>query len=261
MNYNDFITLNDRDYNIMKQNYDRILENETQDLEEILVKMKNHREELMKQNADSRYDDILTKLDNNISDLSSIILNNNSNLLYKSKSPEIPQMKGIFRDKAISQQTDPSGAISPTRSKDEINSHNSMNQRPNNPMPSPEDTDRRPSPALPNDNIPTQKNRPNALKRNSPMPGNFISNIIKQFSLNPLKTKKVMSVDTHRNRFHNIISLHHKCDHRDQLIGSQIDIIRLLLLYIALRPNCKYISRIATIANEQFDNLLRLETF
>jgi len=35
MNFNDFITPSDNDYKIMKQNYDRILENETNDLQEI----------------------------------------------------------------------------------------------------------------------------------------------------------------------------------------------------------------------------------
>lgn len=260
MNYNDFITLNDRDYNIMKQNYDRILENETQDLKEILNKMKNHREELMKLNVDSRHDDILLKLDQNIDDLSSIIANNNSNILYKSKTPEIPQIKGLFSNKLSRMDTDPSDVISPIRSIDEMKRQNHINEELNNRIPNSDDTGRRPSPALPNES-PMQNNRSRTLKRNSPMPGNIISNFIKQFSLNSKKTKKSMSIDTHRNRFHNIISLHRPCNEHDHIMGSQIDIIRLLLLYIALRPNCKYLSRIATIANDQFENLLILDKF
>ena len=55
--------------------------------------------------------------------------------------------------------------------------------------------------------------------------------------------------DRHRD-FHN------HCDPRNEIRHHQIDIIRLFLLYLMLRPNCKYMSRVAQIANDQFDILL-----
>lgn len=48
------------------------------------------------------------------------------------------------------------------------------------------------------------------------------------------------------------------CSIKSRLHYNQIDIIRLLLLYLSLRPNCRYCSRISTLANDQFDILLEL---
>ena len=271
MSFNDFITLSDRDYQIMKQNYDRILESETTDLIDIYNKMLEQKSNLLKFNADSRYDSIIDKLNSNITELSNIISNNNSNILYSPKSQEIPQIRGLFGHNVHTTQED--GAISPVRSREEIERHNTYLNRdsispnlPNNNISLPEQNTSTPSPALPNDdnNMRVPGNRPaTTTKRNSPMQSSFVSNLIRQFNLNWKKPKKQLIIaDNHRNRFHNVGVLHKKnCEPHNMLMGSQIDIIRLLLLYLALRPNCKYLSRIATITNDQFETLLALEEF
>jgi len=183
--------------------------------------------------------------------LSQIIANNNSNILYK--SPLLPLSRGNNKHPLKICQID-NEAISPIRSKEEIEAHENFSNPPSNNQPN-NDVGLRPSPAIPN-NIPTTTN-----KRNSPMQSNLISNLIKQFNLNWKRAKKqVISDDFHRNRFHNIGVMHKKCEPSDIIIGSQIDIIRLLLLYIALRPNCKYLSRIANITNEQFEALLIMQS-
>lgn len=254
MNFNDFSTPSDRDYKIMSQNYDKILISETQDLQEIHAKMLEQRARLLANNTDSRYDSIITKLDSNISELGHIINNNKSNILYK--APMIPLSRGINSNTIRFVQNNEE-VISPIRSKKEIERHNRYNGVINNPpinMPS-DDVGRNPSPAMPN-TTPIV----NTHKRNSPMQSNPLSNLIKQFNLSWKKSKKqIISEDTHRNRFHNISIAHKKCEPHDIIIGSQIDIIRLLLLYIALRPNCKYLSRIAHITNEQFESLLTIQ--
>lgn len=43
------------------------------------------------------------------------------------------------------------------------------------------------------------------------------------------------------------------CNDHDRICNNQIDIVRLLLLYLALRPNSKYICRVSNIAMDQFD--------
>lgn len=252
MNFNDFSTPSERDYKIMKQNYDKILISETQDLQDIHSKMLEQRANLLASNTDSRYDSIITKLDSNINELGNIISNNQSNILYK--SPLIPLSRGIKSNPINVAQTDE--AISPIRSREEIERHNRYNgviNNPSNNIPS-DDVGRNPSPAMP------ITSPVNTNKRNSPMQSNPLSNLIKQFNLSWKKSKKqIISEDTHRNRFHNISIAHKKCEPHDIIIGSQIDIIRLLLLYLALRPNCKYLSRIAHITNEQFESLLTIQ--
>ena len=235
MAFNDFITLSDKDYAIMKQNYDKILENENSDLQEILNKMIEQKNNIEKANMDGRYDSILSKINVNIEELNRLISNNNSNILYKSKSAEIPNIKGLITDSTGT-------AITPYRSKQEMENHANMSL-----------------PNLSNNNQNNEQStlppiRQNSSKRNSPMQGSFISNIIKQFSL-----KKKDNIEYPKNKFHNIVTLHKKCEPHNYLLGSQIDIIRLLLLYLTLRPNCKYLSRIANIANEQFDIYLSIE--
>ena len=251
MNFNDFITPSDSDYKIMKQNYDRILENETSDLQEIHKKMVEQRNNLVSHNIDSRYDRIILKLNSNIMELSQIIANNNSNIFYK--SPLLPLSRENNKYSPKIAQTD-SVAISPIRSKEEIEAHENFNNLPANNQPN-DDVGIRPSPAMPN-NMPATTS-----KRNSPMQGNLISNLIKQFNLNWKRAKKqVVSDDFHRNIFHNIGIMHKKCEPSDIIIGTQLDIIRLLILYIALRPNCKYLSRIANITNDQFESLLIIQS-
>ena len=242
MSFNDFIMLKDNDYAVMKQKYDKILENERNDLQEILNKMVEQKGNLEKVNMDGRYDGVISKIRGNIDELSHLIDNNNSNILYKSKVAEIPHVKGLIVDSSGT-------AITPYRGKMEMEQHANMS-----------------TPTVPNlnnGNIDNEQTptpiRQNTNKRNSPMQGSFVSNLIKQFHLNWKKTKVKSNTLEPKNRFHNIVSLHKKCEPHNMILGSQIDIIRLLLLYLTLRPNCKYLSRLATITNDQFDIYLNIE--
>lgn len=307
MNYQDFCTLSEKEYAIMKQNYDTLILNETADLQEILQKMIEQREYLSGLNDNGRYDDILRKLDENIKDLESLIAVNKSNISSKDLLSKLPYLKGLKKAKKL----DTDGAFSPIRSNDEINRHNEMSSsQPSTPSPTPTPNDAI-SPILsdennlpnmdnlgssPNGNMPTNEipmqngSTPsetpaqNTNKRNSPMQSNPISNFIKQFNVNiskmfggakkstqkkdaspkncemnnqnffqPYTYPDLESPFEHRER-HREPREH--CDPRNEIRHHQIDIIRLFLLYLMLRPNCKYMSRVAQIANDQFDILL-----
>lgn len=187
----------------------------------------------------------------------------------------------------------PSSPISPNLP----NSNDNANQAPNNNTPSednnnakdnltPEDTNNsnsnmptEPTPTTPiqNDNA---QNGTNTLKRNSPMQSNALFTTIKRFNVtlsrlfnNTSKSRKNSATSTQnninyvapqstlysQNRYHHEINTN-PCLPPIIFYDNQVDIIRLMLLYLMLRPNCKYMSRIAKLTNEQFDILLELKT-
>ena len=322
MKYNDYIEPSERDYKLMKQNYDELINNETADLEEILNKMQNQWNNLKADNVDGKYDEILDKLQGNIDELSGIIENNKSNIFGNNITPNIPIP---LRPKLKKLDTDT--AISPIRSWDEMSAHSPSQTLPNTDtnlddiinIPSDPIGDIiSPSPALPNDtnspsispapsspispslpnmnddnqapntNTPTKptpttpiqndnaQNSTNTLKRNSPMQSNALFTTFKRFNVNLNRIFR-HSYKSQKRTQNNSIYKDKKCTLYTQnryhhsyrpdaclppviFYDNQIDIIRLMLLYLMLRPNCKYMSRIAKLTNEQFDILIGLKT-
>ena len=229
MRFNDYVTLSDQDYQRIRTNYDKILAEETRDLEDIVKKMQSQKETLHNNNSNNRYDQIIQKLDQNIAELSTIIINNSSNL----KSSQIPQIKGFFDNSYPNEEI----AQSPIRSKWEIEQHNNTN----NIMPIKDNTS---NPAK----TPNRSNLINNLKRNSPMQSNFFASIFKKFNLSNKQSAK--TIDPINNRFHNIVATN--CNDHSSIIYNQEEIVRLLLLYMLLRPNCRYIHRLSSITLDQF---------
>ena len=341
MNYQDFCTLSEKEYAIMKQNYDTLILNETADLQEILQKMIEQRGNLSALNDNGKYNDILRKLDENIKDLENLVAVNKSKISSKDLLSKLPYLKRLKKAKKL----DTDGAISPIRSNEEIRRHNEMagvqpntpepnaqtpmdngailpnlsgenslpnmdnsgnlpftelpnnfdfdagntpTETPTNPptnMPTNENTNMADETPIQNRNIPSTTPAQNTNKRNSPMQSNPISNFIKQFNVNISKmfgvsrTKGAQKKDTSPKKCEvnnpNFFQPYtypdldspigyrdrrweHRehCDPRNEIKHHQIDIIRLFLLYLMLRPNCKYMSRVAQIANDQFDILL-----
>lgn len=244
MKYQDYATPSDTTLNIMKQNYDSLIESETQDLQEILEKMKRQRTSIADQNINGRYDDILSKLDENILELENLINSNHTQINSKRTHSTIPSFLGLKKVKKL----DNSDAISPIRSIEENNSvlapsNNNTNQTPSDVTPN-----------TPSNQSPTQIK----TKRNSPTKRYTLSYAIEQFNqkLNSLFVYKKSTRTRVQNRFHNTPPV--ECEPRSAIYTNQIDLIRLMLIYLMLRPNCKYLSRIATIANCQLDILLGL---
>ena len=239
MRFNDYVTLSDQDYQLMKHNYDKILAEETRDLEDIVKKMQSQKDALQNNNSNKKYDQIINKLDKNIEELSTIISNNSNHF----KSLQIPQIKGLFDNPTNNEEIAPS----PIRSKWEIEQHNNHNASTDN-TPTNEDN-RTESPRTP-----SRSNLVNNLKRNSPMQSNFFASIFKKFNINYKQSTKTNTIIN--NRFHNIIS--NNCNEQTIIIDNQEEIIRLLLLYILLKPNCRYINRIASITLDQFSTYSNL---
>ncbi len=332
MDYNDFVLLPEKDYKVIRQNYDDIMHDEMSDLREIYEKMRNQRQGLAENNVDGVYDDILKKIDNNLSDLGNIIQNNDSvSARYHDLKPQLP----IFPKMSRAQQSN-DNVFSPYRSIDEINNHGQTNNNlgeipmgemprqspaldgtprsmPNGSVPRNMPNGFAPTGNMPNGNMPNgfaptgnmangnmsngfapTGNAPPQTKRpigddggidrprdnatqtrrviNSPLQSSPFANFIKKFNL--MSPKNRAQTDAYEQ------GLPREQNYRDEhlrtrpfvsefrppfdgggrrphnrLVTNQIDIIRLLLLYMALRPNCRYCSRLATISSDELEVL------
>ena len=304
MKYDDYARLSDENYKIMKQSYENVITEETADLQEILEKLIKQRKTLHSNNSDNKYDEMLEKLDNNIADLNSLISGNLSQVASKN-SAFIPNYYGL-RSKKLDLGDD---AISPIRSHQEMLSHGDI--APTQPS-TPSDYNQN---GNSDSNIPQNgTTTPNTPKRNSPMQGSALSNIIKQLNVGAnrilgcnrkqrtINSNNLASQNTqvssqnhynkttqnpnnsqsqirpsnlsemnnifmpypmtppkydymHRPPHHPRPNMSHGCKPHDIILSDQCDIVRMILLYMMLRPNCRYISRLCNVANDQFEIL------
>lgn len=304
MKYDDYARLSDENYKIMKQSYENVITEETADLQEILEKLIKQRKTLHSNNSDNKYDEMLEKLDNNIADLNSLISGNLSQVASKN-SAFIPNYYGL-RSKKLDLGND---AISPIRSHKEMLSHGDIT--PTQPS-APSDYNQN---GNSDSNVPQNgTTTPNTPKRNSPMQGSALSNIIKQLNVganrilgcnrkqrtinsnnlasqntqvssqnhhnettqNPNDTQSQIRPSNlsemnnifmpypmtppkydymHRPPHHPRPNMSHGCKPHDIILSGQCDIVRMILLYMMLRPNCRYISRLCNVANDQFEIL------
>ena len=304
MKYDDYARLSDENYKIMKQSYENVITEETADLQEILEKLIKQRKTLHSNNSGNKYDEMLEKLDNNIADLNSLISGNLSQVASKN-SAFIPNYYGL-RSKKLDLGND---AISPIRSHKEMLSHGDI--VPTQPS-TPSDNNQN---GNSDSNIPQNgTTTPNTPKRNSPMQGSALSNIIKQLNVGAnrilgcnrkqrtINSNNLTSQNTqvssqkhynkttqnpnnsqsqirpsnlsemnnifmpypmtppkydymHRPPHHPRPNMSHGCKPHDIILSDQCDIVRMILLYMMLRPNCRYISRLCNVANDQFEIL------
>lgn len=91
-------------------------------------------------------------------------------------------------------------------------------------------------------------------QRGRPLQSLGVINLFKNFGIkkNPLNNE----VFDNRLRYHTVITT--TCHPHKQIVNNQIDIVRLLLLYMLLRPTCKYMPIIASITNNQFESYVNL---
>ena len=304
MKYDDYARLSDENYKIMKQSYENVITEETADLQEILEKLIKQRKTLHSNNSDNKYDEMLEKLDNNIADLNSLISGNLSQVASKN-SAFIPNYYGL-RSKKLDLGND---AISPIRSHQEMLAHGDTT--PTQPS-TPSDNNQN---GNSDSNVPQNgTTTPNTPKRNSPMQGSALSNIIKQLNVGAnrilgcnrkqrtINSNNLASQNTqvssqnhynkttknpnnsqsqirpsnlsemnnifmpypmtppkydymHRPPHHPRPNMSHGCKPHDIILSDQCDIVRMILLYMMLRPNCRYISRLCNVANDQFEIL------
>lgn len=103
MKYQDNPHLTDKEYSILKANYEKTQAQESEDLIELLHKMQEQLETLTSSNVDGKYDEIISKLSGSISDLEKLINTNHSQFLHKIKKFGAPP--NTFSSKSPSLQS------------------------------------------------------------------------------------------------------------------------------------------------------------
>ena len=110
--------------------------------------------------------------------------------------------------------------------------------------------------------------QPNRTTRNSPLQSGILSNIARAIFGRKIRTNTIVA-NNYRNRFHNstisqpsstLISnptepstkiQHSPCQPHRKMITNECNILRLILLYIALHPHCPHNPTLSTIAEER----------
>ena len=238
MKFNDYKLSSENECEMLKKSYSQVLKQEVDDLNEIVEKMLSQKENLEKQNVDGRYSEIIEKLTEDINKLKNIV----HSTIHSKKDFTNYTLSVPSSYRKISKLNDPA-VVTPIRSIEENEKHEEYmenlipNNTPNIPAPSPQPS----KPAT-------------TSKRSRPMHSGSIINLFAKLALNKKSARRLAPID--RWRYHTIITT--SCHPKQQLLHGQIDIIRLLLLYLTLRPTCKYMSVVASITHDQFENYINL---
>lgn len=201
MNYKDYITLTPEDYQILKDNYDKVRIQEVNDLNEIITKLKEQKS-ILEKSENHKYLHIIPKLQDGIETLEKVATSNRQRL--NTNYPTTPNTS-TSRFPQSTNKSD-SEVITPIKAS-------------------------------------------NNKKRNHYSPNNIFTNILRKF--------KFQSKTIPNNKFHTIVIADNEvtttCNSHPQNCTRQLDIIRLLLLYMTLKPTCPYIHTISSVATNQLD--------
>lgn len=288
--YNDYQLADINSAKAMRQKFDEVIGLEVKDLKEIYDKLQSQKSQLVSSNSNAKLDNAISKINQSILELDRIIQSNN----YKDFS-QLNDFQKTAYSKGFSQTNNTSHIQIHTydteeiygkiRSEEEMLSHSHTNTSPNqdnattqipnntinNPLYNNElNSDIPIEETQPSNNTPNNNSQNNAIppvtngdrnprKRNSLMQSSIISRLAKSIFV---KKQKVNHYDdssfNYRNKYHNVVIDSYECSSSNKLLTNQIDLIRMILLFIALRPNCKYMSRIARIANTQLEVMMDL---
>lgn len=225
MEYNDNQIVCNQTANTINRKHSDIRALETQDLQEILSKMNYQKSQLLRENHDSKYNKIIEIFDENINSINNMISRGQQ---YQKKSV-ISALNSFAPD---------------VYGKVPHESTLSLEQ-----------------------STPQSPNVQNTRKRRFPMQGSILSSITKSFMP---KRKSSVASQHHSDCEHKYYQRdcnhdwecehHHRpdCNPKDKLVTNQIDLLRLLLLYITLRPHNPCTHRICNVCTEQFDVLMQL---
>lgn len=252
MSYNDYKLVTKEEQNIIRQKFDESFESEEQDLQEIYEKMLEQKQNLEHNNFDGKLNSAIDLANKNIDELKNILRK-----IGPRKNTTFPNIFSKNSTSKLNNENDVFGKV--PHSSTIINHEN--NQSNNIDRTLPEESNNRFHNNINFDNPQTPPSPARITRRRSPLQKNILANIAESIFSNIKNKNKpsiVITEDLHRNRFHNTFVLHESCQPRRKMITGQIDLIRLLLLFMALRPQHRYCSKIAQLTNSQFDILLNL---
>lgn len=240
MKFNDFTLSSEKECEILNKQYDNIIKQEVEDLNEIISKMTNQKENLESLNFSGEYTSIIDKLSRDIEKLQNLV--HSTKVSKKTQTTYNLSVPSSFRKVT---KSDNSEVVTPIRSIEENNRHSEYERN----LSGSENTPKDP-------NIPSENNN-NFTRRGRPMRSFGFANFAKKFALSNIKKESFNVSPLDKWKYHTIVNTT-SCNSHKHIVHNQIDIIRLLLLYLTLRPHCKYTSIISTIANDQFENYITL---
>ena len=319
MNYNDSQIMSDTAYISCNSAYEKLSQNNTHDLYEILEKLESQKRDLSSTKNDYNNPQILSSLDSSIASIRGLL-----SLTEKASKADLKstsQSSKKFSQNIRLLSTDINPYTYTENRSDSISNYmasNDNNVAPNN---SQNITPNRENTVSPSDNIlPNNRrvNRQTSSFRGSPQQGNFITKLLSKFavgssfqgSTQQISSSKQLGKTSHyihstrcnnvpidqsktlekssqntqsirqqfnphswhnRNMDYCHISPespskpphrddwghdhHEPCDANKKIVSRQFDIVRLLLLYLSLRPHYPYCYRICRVAEEQFSIL------
>lgn len=227
--YNDNILANNQQYDNMRKAYQFSHNSDIFDLKQIAEKMKEQRESFRLENRANEYDEIIRKIDNDISDLDCIINISNRASNFSHKASNKNTLNRILSKHHISKQT---------TNQTMLNSSQIDNK-----IPIKKTTLFRRLSSRIYHNLSAINNRLRCRNKvpihNDPLHNNQPNYPLTNYSIDLDSGLNVATM----------------CEPRRQLYTNQLDIIRLLLLYMALRPNNHHCHRICNITLSQFEVL------
>ena len=273
--------MSDNTYIKCQSAYSKLSANTLHDLGEILEKLECQKKAIMSANLENNSTQIIDSINDSISSLKSIINATNystrsaRNLATNIAEPQ-PYTYSENRADSISNFMESNS----TQNTPKLADPNS-NSKPNKSSAELENT------PVPSDNIPpsnTKEKKANIFSRGCPQQGSIITRLLSQLQINKgISTTQAKTVNTDflQHSAHSIHSAiinnksstlyypkhnipepcHHThplCTPEKDILSRQIDIVRLLILYLQLRPHYPYCYRICSIANTQFDILSTL---
>ena len=284
MDYNDYKLCNERESRMMSSSYTELKALEVQDLVELRDKMTEQKSMLIFSNLDGKLNDAISTTSSNIEMINKLIGKVSQNHVISAST------KGRL-SRALTSQPDTYGKYP---SQAEMDRMDRLNNPPiNNTSPPQIDGSDVTPPLSPPPN--EGQNVTTTRKRRSPMQGTILDAIAKSLFVKGRKSRNCEIVaDERKNRFHNGIgkastqlysytecnecspclepkwdhhNTHHgypphhirpDCNPHDKMVTGQIDLLRLLVLFISLHPHCGFNTKICNIATEQFDVLLSI---
>jgi len=260
MEYNDNQIIPSHSTNILNEAYQKNITEEINDLIEIHSSLVKQRDFMLTNNSQNNYDSLIEKTNRHIESINTIIKstaphstqNPKTKIAQVENSPQ-PHLRPYINS---TNNFDTNNSVNNEYLGNEINLPNTNNNipniQPNLPLDSSESIETTPRP----DN--NQTNIRNNRNRTSPLQGNVISYLARAIFGKKIKSKNIIIEDYHRNRFHNNLSLVSTCQANKKIVTNQLDILRLLLLYISLRPHCRFIRSLSNITFEQMEILTEL---
>lgn len=233
--YNDYQIISDKDSQNMRREYQTVRTMEVNDLQDIFNRMTEQKDNIYRNNSDGKMNNILEIFSRNLNDLSQIIHNTNT---LKAQNFKSSNKQTIFSKltKSLFARAKQMNASFPQNK-----FHNTIKEKPyqnrfHNTI-----------------STVTQQNfehcyecdcndyfnNPKYNDYSRPQHNNYCD----------FCNEKKWDFESHPR---------HECDSDKKMITMQIDLLRLMILFISLRPKCPYLSKICSIADNQFSVLLSL---